>query len=56
MPAGILGLLMVLAPFARAGCVEDLPDKTVIHLKVFQRPDPSSLAVLVSRAYDVFHE
>ena len=38
----VWGLLLVLAPLARAGWVEDLPDKTVIHLKVFLLPDPSS--------------
>ena len=42
MLVGIWGLLMVLAPLAQAGWVEDLPDKTVIHLKLFQLPDPSS--------------
>ena len=41
MQASILGLLMVLAPLVRAGWVEDLPDKTVIHLKVWSLPDPS---------------
>ncbi|MFH1477851.1 MAG: extracellular solute-binding protein [Verrucomicrobiota bacterium] len=40
--AGILGLRMVLAPLAQAGWVENLPDKTVIHLKVYQLPDPSN--------------
>ncbi|MFH1969475.1 MAG: extracellular solute-binding protein [Verrucomicrobiota bacterium] len=45
MLVGILGLLMVLAPLAWAGWVEDLPDKTVIHLKIWQLPDPSSSEV-----------
>ncbi|MCX6993729.1 MAG: extracellular solute-binding protein [Kiritimatiellaeota bacterium] len=44
MRAGIWGLLMVLAPLGWAGWVEDLPDKTVIHLKIWDLPDPSNPA------------
>lgn len=38
----LLWLMMVLgAPCARAGWIEDLPDRTVIHLTLFNLPDPS---------------
>ena len=56
MLASILGLLMVLAPLAQAGWVEDLPDKTVIHLKVWSLPDPSSPSVFTQADVAVIKE
>jgi len=54
--AGILGSFMVLAPPARAGWVEDLPDKTVIHVKVPYLPNSSSPAPATQADWAVIKE
>lgn len=54
--AGSWGLLMVLAPLAQAGWVEDLPGKTVIHLKLWAMPDPTRTDTAAKADIAVFDE
>lgn len=55
---GVIGVVVIfcLVATARAGWVEALPDKTVIHLKVWQLPDPANPTPVIQADVKVIKE
>ena len=56
MLLSILSLLMVLAPLAQAGWVEDKDGRTVIHLKLWAMPNPTRMDTAAKADTAVFDE